>query len=176
MPSLHDSDTVELVPPAAGRVPPTAHTAGVRADVAGLSHPGKVRGNNEDHYLLCRFGRFLEPLGTNLPADVAPARREDAGYALVVADGMGGAAAGEVASRLAISTLVNLALATPDWILRLDELNGGRTNQRGLPEAEKELVPPSSIMLWIDGISRLFSGGECVLEWVDFGCLDDPND
>lgn len=29
---------------------------------------------------------------------------------------MGGAAAGEVASRTAISTLVNLVLQTPDWL------------------------------------------------------------
>jgi protein phosphatase len=34
---------------------------------------------------------------------------------------MGGSAAGEEASRLAIATLVTLVLRTPDWILRLDE-------------------------------------------------------
>jgi protein phosphatase len=34
-----------------------------------------------------------------------------------VADGVGGAAAGEMASRLALTTLVGLILHTPDWIL-----------------------------------------------------------
>lgn len=45
---------------------------------------------------------------------------------MLVADGMGGHQAGEIASRLAISTLVNLVLHTPDWIMRL-----------GKPEAEE---------------------------------------
>jgi protein phosphatase len=37
-----------------------------------------------------------------------------------VADGLGGHAAGAEASRLAINTLVNLALETSDWVLRFD--------------------------------------------------------
>jgi serine/threonine protein phosphatase PrpC len=39
----------------------------------------------------------------------------------MVAGGMGGTAGGEVASRTAISTLIELALCTPDWIMRLNE-------------------------------------------------------
>jgi protein phosphatase len=92
----------------------------VEGDVAGLSHPGKVRPNNEDHFLVLRFGRFLEPLATNLPAGQVPSRFEDVGYALAVADGMGGHVAGEEASKLALTTLVNLVLNTPDWFLRMD--------------------------------------------------------
>jgi serine/threonine protein phosphatase PrpC len=40
---------------------------------------------------------------------------------MLVADGVGGSAAGEVASKLAISTLIHLVLQTPDWFLRVDE-------------------------------------------------------
>jgi protein phosphatase len=93
----------------------------VPIDVAGLSHPGKVRPNNEDHFLVLRFGRFLEPLATNLPAGEVPSRFEDVGYAMAVADGLGGHVAGEEASKLAITTLVNLALNTPNWFLRMDD-------------------------------------------------------
>ena len=48
----------------------TAPSAGlsVRVDVSGVSHPGKVRPRNEDHFLVMRIGRYLETLITNLPA------------------------------------------------------------------------------------------------------------
>jgi protein phosphatase len=116
------ADTAELAAPQKqGRDRPEPYSALVRVDLGGQSHPGKVRPNNEDHFLISRFGRFLETVQTNLPADAVPGRSEEGGHALVVADGMGGAAAGEEASRLAIASLVNLVLYTPDWILRLDE-------------------------------------------------------
>jgi protein phosphatase len=117
------SDTVELVTPAnpAGWDRPQLLSALVQVDVGGLSHPGHVRPNNEDHFFVARFGRFLERLCTNLPEDEIQQRFEETGYGLVVADGIGGSAAGEVASKLAISTFVNLVLGTPDWIMRLDD-------------------------------------------------------
>jgi PPM family protein phosphatase len=49
-----------------------------------------------------------------------PDRSEDTVYGMLVADGMGGHAAGELASRTAVATLVNLVLRTPDIIMRLD--------------------------------------------------------
>jgi serine/threonine protein phosphatase PrpC len=120
--ALNPPDTEEFkVSPEPGQQPPIPNSSVVHVDLAGLSHPGKVRFNNEDHFLVTRFGRFLESLETNLPADQVPSRFEDDGYGMVVADGMGGHAAGEEASKLAITTLVNLVLSTPDWILRADD-------------------------------------------------------
>jgi protein phosphatase len=122
MNDLHEVDTAELIEPLSkGRQPPPNFSALVQVDLGGLSHPGKVRTNNEDHFYICRFGRLLETLSSNLPARVVPPPAEEIGYGLAVADGIGGGAAGEVASRLAINAIVNLALHTPDWILRLDE-------------------------------------------------------
>jgi protein phosphatase len=97
-------------------------SAHVRAELAGLSHPGRVRPNNEDHYLAVCFGRFLRTLATNVPPDLVPDQVEETGYGMLVADGVGGAAAGEVASRLAIGTLVQLVLNTPDWMLRSGDM------------------------------------------------------
>lgn len=64
-------------------------------DYAAITHPGKVRKNNEDAYL-------LSALDGDEPIINAPARSlkvGDSGLLVAVADGMGGAAAGEVASR-----------------------------------------------------------------------------
>jgi PPM family protein phosphatase len=91
----------------------------VVVDLGAETHAGRVRPDNEDHYLVIRFGRALEPLMTNLPAGLLPDQFSETGYGMLVADGMGGAAAGEVASRAAITALLDLVLATPDWVMRL---------------------------------------------------------
>jgi protein phosphatase len=82
---------------------------------------GHVRTNNEDHFLVARATRALETMLTSLPTGDVPQRADEVNYVMVVADGMGGHAAGEVASRLAISALVDLALDIPDWIFWVDE-------------------------------------------------------
>lgn len=101
-----------LAPPAA------TPSSAVDVDFAGLSHPGRVRLNNEDHFYLCRFGRFIQTAQTNLPNADDISRSEEIGFGMAVADGMGGRAAGEVASQLAINALLDLVVLTPDWILR----------------------------------------------------------
>lgn len=93
----------------------------VDVDFGVLTHVGKVRENNEDHHLVARLGRIFEPLETNVPPDAFPPYLGELGYALVVADGMGGAAAGEVASRMAISLFINLVIETGKWGRRIDE-------------------------------------------------------
>jgi PPM family protein phosphatase len=109
-------------------VPP--FSTSVRMDVSGLSHPGKVRARNEDHFIVTRIGRYLETVQTSLPPGEVPERADEAGYAMVVADGMGGHAGGELASRMAISGLMKIALAMPDWIFRLDDSVATDATQR----------------------------------------------
>jgi protein phosphatase len=102
----------------------------VRVDLSARSHPGYHRPNNEDHFLVTRIGRTLETLITSLPAGDVPARSEEVNYVMIVADGMGGHAAGEIASRMAISALISLALDVPDWILKVDEEHAREIKRR----------------------------------------------
>jgi protein phosphatase len=127
-----ERDTVEILLPREDTevgAPPT-NSALVRVDVAALSDPGLVRPNNEDHYLVVRFGRTLDRLLTNLPEGRLRARSEEVGYGLLVADGVGGHAGGEVASALAIRALIELTLRTPDWVFGTGELQSERLQER----------------------------------------------
>jgi serine/threonine protein phosphatase PrpC len=102
----------------------------VRIDVDARSHPGYHRTNNEDQFFVTRLGRTLQTIVSSLPAGEVPDRTEEVNYVMVVADGMGGHAAGEVASRMAISTLVSLALEVPDWIFKVDAEYAREVEQR----------------------------------------------
>jgi PPM family protein phosphatase len=90
-------------------------------DIAGVTHKGHVRQINEDHYLVIRFGRSLENLMSNLPEGMLKGNYDITGYGMFVADGMGGMAAGDVASRMAVTKLIELIVDTPDWILSIDK-------------------------------------------------------
>jgi protein phosphatase len=93
----------------------------VRIEVSAKSHPGLVRENNEDQFFVTKMSRRLETMLSSLPKGDVPELAEEVNYALVVADGMGGHAAGDIASRLAISALVNLALEIPNWSFTLSD-------------------------------------------------------
>ena len=115
-----DLDTVELTRASTGADGLPPYSSRVRVDLAGGSHTGYVRSHNEDSYLIGKIERGFSTLSTNLPADEVLHRVVETAYSLIVADGIGGAAGGEVASREVVQTLVKLALETPDWHMRLD--------------------------------------------------------
>jgi protein phosphatase len=116
-----DVETAEFPSPVLELALPEALSSKVHLDVAALSDKGKVRSQNEDHYYVARGGRHVTTLVTNVPPTDVPSQFEETAYLLVVADGMGGHAGGEVASRLAISTLINVILHAPEWIMRLED-------------------------------------------------------
>ena len=69
----------------------------------GLTDRGKVRENNEDNFLILDVGK--KKVG-----DISDPRFLTAGIYLIVADGMGGAAAGEKASEIVVNTAQSTAL------------------------------------------------------------------
>ena len=75
--------------------PPTMARANVRLEFGAMTHPGKVRSNNEDHFLVARLAKSMSVCKTSLPDDGNMLFSEEEGYLMIVADGMGGAAAGD---------------------------------------------------------------------------------
>jgi protein phosphatase len=125
-----DSEEWQVPPVQPEALWPETGSSRVVVDMAAVSDRGLVRENNQDCYLVVRIRRSMERLLTNLLADQVPARAEEVGYGFVVADGMGGPAGGEVASQMAISTLVNLALHEPDWVFGISPEDTRRRVQR----------------------------------------------
>ncbi len=85
------------------------------------SRQGRSQSVNEDHYLVLRLGRHQETVLTSLPDEAIAARFDEFGYAMVVADGMGGTGGGAAASHLAIATLVQLVRHFGKWNLRVND-------------------------------------------------------
>jgi protein phosphatase len=82
-------------------------------DLFGLTHPGKVRKENQDHFLLCTVHPQLVIHGTSLPnTSELPLRGQRLATMILVADGVGGGAAGGEASRLAVETIMRYATSS----------------------------------------------------------------
>ena len=71
-------------------------------DVYGLTHPGLVRANNEDHFLICALKKKVEVYHTSLPDPSVLGFSHRVAMLALVADGVGGAKAGEEASRITL--------------------------------------------------------------------------
>jgi PPM family protein phosphatase len=86
--------------------PPVRKPADDELDVYGLTHAGKVRSTNQDHFLICSLRKQMLVHLTSLPAiDQVAAPNERLAFLAMVADGVGGNAGGETASRLAVEVV-----------------------------------------------------------------------
>jgi protein phosphatase len=75
-------------------------------DVYGLTHPGLVRQENQDHFLICSLRKDVVVHRSSLPDLAGLARpQERVAFLAMVADGVGGGMAGEEASRIAVESV-----------------------------------------------------------------------
>lgn len=95
------SSTAIASDPAIGRKPRDDEL-----DVYGLTHPGLVRQENQDHFLICSLRKEVVVHSSSLPKLAGlSAGTERLAFLAMVADGVGGGLKGEEASRLAVETV-----------------------------------------------------------------------
>ena len=82
-------------------------------DVYGLTHVGRVREANQDHFLICSVRKQVQVHQTSLPqATPLPLAGERMAFLACVADGVGGGSGGEAASRLVLERITEYVTLT----------------------------------------------------------------
>ncbi len=110
----------------------------VEPAVFGISDVGKVRKHNEDSFLVAQLERSMRVYQSSRPvSDGSKVKGPPQGWLLMVADGMGGHAAGEVASAMTIDALARYAFTLMPWSLPRSK-DDSRILAAGLREAVKQ--------------------------------------
>ncbi|MDE3152381.1 MAG: serine/threonine-protein phosphatase [Gemmatimonadota bacterium] len=82
-------------------------------DLFGMTHPGHVREENQDHFLLGTVHPQVVIAGTSLPnVEQLPTRGERLATIMLVADGVGGGSEGGLASQLAVEAIMRYVSTT----------------------------------------------------------------
>lgn len=135
-------------------------------DAAGKCSPEATRNGNEDNFFVLELGNKGEALKQDEVTDLA-----DAGLLMVVADGMGGMNAGEVASQIAVDTVRDMFRAERETVSKLKDGEGRcRFLEQIIKEADRRIKKDSKhnpehanmgstiIMAWL-------RGDELALSW-----------
>ena len=133
----HESNTSDFWPTAVPRA-------------FGLTDIGRKRSVNQDQFLVAQLNKSMLVTSTSMPLERDSRLYGGVqGQVLMVADGMGGHAAGEKASSLAVDHLVNRLLNSMHWFFQTDH---SRQDQQG----EDEFVDDLQKLLH-DAHSRILS-------------------
>src|SRR3954467_907583 len=113
---------------------PEAPRPALAVKAFGLTHIGCVRPTNEDQFLVADLAKTMRILHTSLPEPKVQFGNER-GHLFLVADGMGGHAAGEYASAMAVTAIEQFTLNTFKWFFN----PGGADAQRVLTQFQTAL-------------------------------------
>lgn len=102
--------TVGVVPRPSSRAPAAAR----HLDLAGRTDTGCVRERNEDQFVIAHLGRWLHVVSSSFDGSREMTTLQ--GTLLVVADGMGGQGAGDVASTVALEAFLHHSLVEMPWL------------------------------------------------------------
>ena len=92
-----------------------------QVDFYGLTHPGKVRKENQDHFLVSSLHKRMDVHLTSLPdSGRLYGEAERLAFLAMVADGVGGGPGGEAASRLALEAVSQYAAESMDCYYTAD--------------------------------------------------------
>ncbi len=98
-------------------------------DVYGLTHPGKVRPDNQDQFLLAALHKRLTVYRSSLSeAQLTPFAERRLAYLAMVADGVGGGIGGAEASATTLEVATEYILGTMDCYDRKDADEGSFIN------------------------------------------------
>jgi PPM family protein phosphatase len=91
-------------------------------DAFGSTDLGRVRAQNQDHYLIASLHRTVEIESTSIPTQDSQAFGRGArAVLLLVADGVGGGVGGEEASTWTLDTILRYVAGCSHFLVRLDE-------------------------------------------------------
>ena len=128
-----------LAPPSIGRKPRDDEI-----DVYGVTHPGNVRSENQDHFLICSLRKQIQIRLTSLPEpERLMADPDRLAFIAMVADGVGGGAKGAEASRIALEAVTDYVTNSMRSYYSTDAEDEGRlieTIQEGALQCHAELV------------------------------------
>lgn len=106
-------------------------------DLFGITHQGKVRLENQDHFLISTVHPQVVIHGTSLPnPESLPLRGTRFASVFILADGVGGAAAGSEAARLATETVTKYVAST----MRSYHAAGSATEQELLDSLKETAI------------------------------------
>jgi len=95
--------------------------AAAEIDVFGLTDPGRVQRENQDHFLIASLHKLLRVHQSSIPPDdLTPLVTESRGFVFLVADGVGGRPDGAQASGRVIRAIAHYVTHLTDLYRRLD--------------------------------------------------------